>query len=335
MTGTMKRVGNLFDEICSVDNLLSAYYKAQRGKRLSVYVISYSQNLFCNIVNLRNRLLAGNAEIGRYRYFNIYDPKLRRICAAAFEERVMHHAIMNVCHTYFDRNLIYDTYATRLGKGQYAAIGRAQMSMRRYACVAKLDVRHYFDSISHDILKSKLRRIFKDSRLLALFDRIIDSYESYYGYGLPIGNLTSQYFANFYLSCLDHYIKETLKVHGYVRYMDDMLLFGKTPEQIREYVRQVSLFVENELRLKLKQPVFCHTSSGVSFLGYSLYPNKILLNRRSKLRFRKKMYEYVANYENDVWSEKEYIEHIIPLLAFAGKAYTKSLRSSLCADTNS
>lgn len=330
MNGIMKRVGSLFDKICEIDNLLLAYHKATARKKHRSYVEEYSRNLFDNIVRVRTQLLSGDIEIGRYRYFNIYDPKLRRICAAAFEERIIHHAIMNICHPCFERNLIYDTYASRVGKGQFAAIKRARTAMHRYGYVAKLDIKHYFDSISHEVLKRKLRRVFKDVRLVSLFDRIIDSYETIYGCGLPIGNLTSQYFANFYLSYLDHYIKEVVKVPFYVRYMDDMLLFGSNPTQVKEYVYLVRLFVENELQLILKRPVFTHVCSGVSFLGYSLYPHKILLNRRSKIRFKKKMYEYVDNYRNNVWSEKEYMDHIIPLLAFTEKAYTKCLRTDLC-----
>ncbi|MDE7379330.1 MAG: RNA-directed DNA polymerase [Paraprevotella sp.] len=318
------------DRICAIDNLLLAYYKAKRGKQQLPYVVEYSMNLFENIVRLRAQLQSMNIKIGRYRYFNIYDPKFRKICAAVFEERIMHHAIINICHPYFERHLIYDTYATRLGKGIYAAIDRAKIAMRQYGFVAKLDMKAYFDSISHDILKQKLRRIFKDMKLLALFDRIIDSYETTSGFGIPIGNLTSQYFANFYLSYLDHYSKEVVRIPCYIRYMDDILLFGSTSSQVREYVFRINLFVENELRLKLKQPVFCSTYSGVSFLGYSLFPHKILLNRRSKIRLKKKMSEYERMYAIGEWTDMEYKEHIIPLLAFAQKAYTKGLRTELC-----
>lgn len=318
------------DKICAIDNLLSAYHKAKRAKAKSPYVIEYSKNLFENIVRLRTQLLSGDVEIGRYRYFYIYDPKLRKICAAAFEERIVHHAIMNICHPYFERHLIFDTYATRLGKGSYAAIERARKAMRHYGYVAKLDVKAYFDSVSHDILKQKLRRIFKDEKLLTLFDRIIDSYENTSGCGIPIGNLTSQYFANFYLSYLDHYAKESLRVPAYIRYMDDILLFGTTSLQVRECAQKILCFAKDELRLRFKQPVFCAVYSGVSFLGYSLYPHKMLLNRRSKIRFRNKMSEYANLYANALWSDVEYKEHITPLLAFAQKAYTKGLRAGLC-----
>ena len=330
MKDTMKRVGNLMDKICGVDNLLLAYHKACRGKRHRPDVIEYSEHLFDNITRLRSELLSGAVRIGRYSYFTIYDPKLRKICAAVFEERIIHHAIINICHPYFERHLIYDTYATRLGKGSFAAIDRARKAIRQYDFVAKLDVKSYFDSISHDILKLKLRRIFKDPRLLTLLDLIIDSYESSTGRGIPIGNLTSQYFANFYLSFLDHYAKENVKISVYIRYMDDVLLFGRSATDIKNYVRNIVQYADKELGLKLKQPVLRVADSGISFLGYSLYPHKILLNRRSKIRFKRKMSEYTEKYVTGRWTDVQYNEHITPLLAFVQKAYTKGLRTEIC-----
>ena len=327
----MKRVGNLMDEICTIDNLLDAYRKSCRGKRQLSYVVEYSQNIFDNILRLRESLLSTEVEIGRYRYFNIHDPKPRKICAAAFEERILHHAIINVCHPYFERHFIYDTYATRLGKGSYAAIGRAQKAMRKYGYVAKLDMKSYFQSISHDVLKKQLRKIFKDFRLLKLLDKIIDSYECSDNRGIPIGNLTSQYFANFYLSFLDHYAKETLHVPVYIRYMDDILLFGKTASEVKDYVANVRTFVEKELHIEMKQPIFNATQCGISFLGYVMYPYKILLNRRSKIRFKKKMCLYADLRKEGFWTDMEYKEHVTPLLAFVQKAYTKRLRTNLCA----
>ena len=326
----MKRVGNIFSEIVSIDNLMSAYYKASKGKHCKTSVISYMKNLYENILRLRTELLNGEFEIGRYHYFKVYDPKERVICAASFEERVVHHAIMNVCHRYFERHLIHDTYATRKGKGIYAAMEKAQKGMRKYNYVAKLDVRKYFDSISHSVLKIKLARLFKDKELLNLLYGIIDSYSVKEDTGIPIGNLTSQYFANFYLSFLDHYAKENLKIPVYVRYMDDILLFGCDKNEVKNKVVMVKRYIAEELRLELKPEVLLHTNSGVSFLGYSIYKNKILLSRRSKIRFKKKMIKYDFRRESGEWGDMEYMAHIIPLMAFAQKAYTKGLRKDLC-----
>ena len=322
----MKRVGNLMPQIADVDNLLLAYSKARRGKQDKIEVIEYSANLFENILSLRERMLNETLSVGNYHYFEIYDPKRRQICAASFEERVVHHAIMNVCKERFDRHLIFDTYATRENKGIYAAIERAQRAVCKYPYVAKLDVRKYFDSINHQILKSKLRRIFKDDKLLRLLDAIIDSYETKPSTGIPIGNLTSQYFANYYLSDLDHYITEELRVPVYVRYMDDMLIFAPTREKLVNVVEVIKSYVEKNLSLELKPSQIVNVNGGVSFLGYSLAPYRINLNGRSKKRFVSKLRIYDLLLENGEWSEEVYVQHIRPLLAFVEKANTLSLR---------
>lgn len=322
----MKRVGCLMDKICDPDNLRLAFHKARKGKQGKISVLKYSERIDQNLFDLRLQLLNGTFTPGTYNYFRIYDPKERLICAAAFEERIVHHAIMNICKPYFERNLIYDTYATREGKGVYSAIERARYGMRHYKYVAKLDVRKYFDSISHNVLKAKLRKIYKDNALLKLFDSIIDSYNTENGRGIPIGNLTSQYFANYYLSSLDHFIKERLRVPVYVRYMDDMLLFAEDRTQLKEYVRIVNEYIENELLLSLKPHVFSTSDNGISFLGYKLTSNVMLLNRRSKVRFKRKYRYYTNLLENQTIGELEYQNHMLPLIAFVNKAYTRKLR---------
>lgn len=322
----MKRFGNLVPEIADVDNLLTAFYKAVKGKRLNSEAQSFENNLEQNICKLREELLSGNVVVGKYQYFYIHDPKLRLICAASFRERVIHHAIMNVCHQYFERNLIETTYATRPGKGIYKAIDRARAAMRKYKYVAKFDFRKYFDSISHDVLKSKLERLFKDKRLLDVLFKIIDSYSKSSGKGIPIGNLTSQYFANFYLSGMDHYIKEILKVPEYIRYMDDFLVFSNDYETIRGFVDKIKSYSEDSLGLSLKPVVISNSTAGVGFLGYRLYPEKVLLTQRSKKRFCHKSVVYGTLLEEKSWTEEEYYEHITPLLSYAMQGYTKGLR---------
>lgn len=322
----MKRVGFLTEKIADKDNLYLAYYKAKRGKQYKKEVIRFGDNIDYNINKLHDEILEGNVSVGKYRQFTITDPKKRNVYAAAFGERVLHHAIMNVCHEYFEKTMIYDTYATRLNKGVYKALDKAKSAAMRYRYVAKLDFRKYFDSISHDILKDKLERIFKDKRLLDIFSQIIDTYSVEEGKGIPIGNLTSQYFANYYLSSLDHYVKEELKVPVYIRYMDDMLLFDNDIRRLKECVNLVENYSCEKLHLTLKIPVVKQTEDTVSFLGYKIGKNVILLNSRSRNRFSKKMFRYEKLLSNGIWSEKEYQLHILPLLAFVQYAYTKKMR---------
>lgn len=321
----MKRIGYLMESIADMDNLYLAYYKACRGKQGKSEVIGFGKHLDENLQSLRRQLLSGETKVGRYRYFSIFDPKKRLICAASFRERVMHHAVMNVCHPYFERNLINDTYATRVGKGTYEAIGKAMKALSRYQYVAKLDVRKYFDSISHEVLKAKLRHIFKDGQLLSLFDDIIDSYSTTEGKGLPIGNLTSQYFANFYLSALDHYAKETLRIPLYLRYMDDILLFGDDKSVLKTQIEALEDCVA-KIGLEFKPPIIMSTEVGVTFLGYRVCRHRITLDARSRNRLRKKLKNYSIAHESGEWTDSEYNAHLQPLLAFAEKAYSKRLR---------
>lgn len=338
----MKRRGFLVDDIAEMKNLMLAFYKAAKGKNTASDVILYRQNLTGNLKRLQNQILEGKVDVGKYSYFKIYDPKERLICAAAFDERVLHHAIMNICHPIFERHLIYDTFATRIGKGTYKALERARENMTKYKYVAKLDVRKYFDSIPHDILLEKLNRLFKDKKLIRIFAQIINSYHSQkqdvlinedHQIGIPIGNLTSQYFANYFLSETDHFIKEKLNVPFFVRYMDDMLLMENDRNVLKEKVRCVRKNLE-DIGLQLKPEIIEKTAKGISFLGYKIYPQKILLNKRSKNRLKRKMKQYQGFFEDGFWSEKEYRDHIQPLLAFAMHAYTKRLRTEILEGSN-
>lgn len=325
----MKRAGFLIEKIADTDNILYAFYKARRGKQLKKEVILFSELLDENIQKLRTSILLGNVDVGNYTYFHINDPKPRKICAAAFHERVLHHSIMNVCHQYFEKNLIETTYATRPNKGIYQAIDRAKRASKKFNFVAKFDFKKYFDSIDHTILKQKLERMFKDKKLLDVFNQIIDSYETNENKGLPIGNLTSQYFANHYLSSMDHYIKENLKVKEYVRYMDDFLIFASDINELNNIIEKIIDFSSNNLLLKLKPIIKMQVTSGIPFLGYKIYPNKVLLNSRSKKRLVCKIVDCQKLLKKGDWSEKKYMEHIIPLMAFSRHAYTKGLRCEI------
>ena len=187
----MKRAGNLFERIAERDNLRSAVHKALRGKRDRPEAIEFRAALDRRLTDMAEQLRAGTYPVGVYRQFVIHDPKERIITAPCFAERVVHHAIMNVCEPEFDRWLIGDTFACRTGKGRMAALLRARHFAGRQAFFLRLDIRKYFDSIPHDELLARLERRFKDGRLLALFARSVRSFRSELGHGVPIGSLTS------------------------------------------------------------------------------------------------------------------------------------------------
>ncbi len=325
----MKRAGNLLPQIAETANLYFAYYKASKGKRLQVAVKEYANNLDKNITQLQTEIRSSNIKTGDYEYFTITDPKVRQICAASFPQRVLHHAIMNVCHPYFEKHLIPCTYATRKDKGIYLALDKARRAMLNYNYVAKLDVRKYFDNINHQILNNQLQHIFKDYNLLQLFEQIIASYQIKDGCGVPIGNLTSQYFANFYLSAADHYAYHQLQIPVYLRYMDDILMFHTDKNQLTDKVNQFAAYVSETLQLQFKPSIINRVEQGISYLGYKIYPHIILLNGRSKNRFKTKFKIYTQTLQKNECTQADYQRHVIPLLSFAKHAYTKKLRTNL------
>lgn len=302
--------------IYDMDNLNLAAYKAIKGRRQKRDVVCFMNDFQRRIIKMREELMDGSIEIGNYHYFTIYDPKERIICAASLKERVLHHAIMNVCHPYFERRLIYDTYATRIGKGTYKALKRASNYMRGYHYYAKLDFRKYYDSINHSILKDILATMFKDEDLLALFGRIIDSYHTTEDCGLPIGNLTSQYFANIYLSSTDHYMKEVLRAPVYIRYMDDILMMHNSRSELKRLVNALQDYASDKRHLTLKPVQIGQTTNGAVFLGYRVFPGMMTLSGRSKRRFRHKILKYNKEFVNEQMSIEDYNARINALYAF-------------------
>jgi retron-type reverse transcriptase len=201
----MKRQNYLFEAIADYQNIRLAFLKAIRGKRSTAAVLLFCGNIDANLEEIRKRLLSDTVLWGSYNSFTITDPKERVISAAPIEDRVMHHAIMNILEPVFERQMIFHTYACRKDKGTHAALRYAFSQCKSHEWFLKLDIRKYFDSINHTILKEHLDRLIKDYRVRRLFYGIIDSYCKTPGTGLPIGNLTSQFFANLYLSRLDHF----------------------------------------------------------------------------------------------------------------------------------
>ena len=322
----MKRVGRLWERICTYDNVCLAYAKARRGKRMKADVLRFEEELEDNISSIVTQMKNGTYQPGTYHFFKIYDPKERLISAASFTDRVVHHAVMNVCHPYFDRTLIHSTHATRVGKGIYTALEQAQRAMARHLFVAKLDVRHYFDSIDHAILLTRIMRLFKDEELLNFFHRLIESYETTEGRGVPIGNLTSQYFANHYLSGLDHYVKETLRIPVYVRYMDDMLLFADDKATLKKAVAATRNYCSDKLHLQLKPSLLYRSNQGTPFLGYRVMPHHLLLSGRSKRRFRTKLFSLARQYNEGDATEETTLLHLRPLFAFTQQAHSNLFR---------
>ena len=248
----MKRAGRLMERVLDRETLREAYARAARGKRTKRDAAAFGARLDENLAGLSRDLAEGTYTVGPYHQFTIFDPKERLITAPCFRDRVLHHALALVCEPVFERLLIADTFACRRGKGREAAVERAKQFARRYPWFLKLDIRKYFNSIDHERLLELLGRKFKDRRLLDLFGRIIASYEVAPGRGVPIGSLTSQHFANFYLAGLDRFVKEGLQAGGYVRYMDDFVVWDEGGTRLATMRDRIGEFVERELSLALK-----------------------------------------------------------------------------------
>jgi retron-type reverse transcriptase len=215
---------------------------------------------------------------GKYRYFTITGPKPRVIAVAPFRDRVVHHALINILEPVFEKRFIYDSYATRKGKGVHKAIARAQSFLRKNPWYLKMDIRQYFASIHHETLIRLIHRVIKDPFIMELCGAIIGMAAGPDGVkgeaGLPIGNLTSQFFANVYLNAFDHYVQEVLRIPAYLRYMDDFCIFTKEKETVKRYKPVMEQFLRDTLKLETKPAatMINNRLHGLPFLGSASIP---------------------------------------------------------------
>lgn len=315
----MKRATSLFNQIVSYENVRLAWLKARKGKRSKPVVRNFYKNVNLNLEKVQKNLKSNPPVLSSYTQFTIFDPKERVISVVPFVDRVMHHAIMNVLEPVFERQFIFHAYACRKGKGSHKAVNYAFKKARTHKYFLKLDVRKYFDNIDHLVLKKLLSKIIKDMDCLNLLFALIDSYGcSADGKGLPIGNLTSQFFANYYLSLLDHYVLEQMKPCGYVRYMDDFLLFDDSKEKLKIFLNQIETFCRKELLLELKPAILGNCKNGVSFLGYLIKSDSVKLTQKSRKRKLTKLKR--LNYELKMGriDEEEYTTRVCCMYAVCG-----------------
>jgi retron-type reverse transcriptase len=303
----MRQLDGLWSRLISFENLLLAFGKARRGKGKRREVQAFRFNVEPELFQLQRELAAGNYQPGAYRLFTIYDRKPRVIAAAPFRDRVVHHALMNVIEPSLDRQFISDSYACRRGKGVHAAVDRYQQWACTYRYVLKMDVQRYFPSMDHQLLKAKLEQRIKDERVLHLLYCLIDGAppsvdaNRYFPgdtlftpmerrTGIPIGNLTSQFFANLFLDDVDHYVKQTLRVRPYLRYVDDMVVLDHEKSRladIRAAVRE-RLIVER-LWLHPHKAHITRTVDGLNVFGYLVTPRRRRLRNDNGHCFARKL----------------------------------------------
>ena len=303
----MKRHKNLWPSICSFENIEAAAREAMLGKRGKAAGARFFGEWEQEVVRLERELRDGSYRPGSYHYFKIHEPKERVVAAAPFRDRVVHHALVRMIEPLFEPRFIEDSYACRKGKGTHAGMRRALEFSKRFPWVIKCDIRRYFPSIDHAILRGQIGRVIGDRQVLDLIDLIVASHHEREemrwpegsglfdavrcAVGLPIGNLTSQFFANIYLDGFDHFVKQGLRVRGYVRYVDDFLIFGGSRAEVRELGEAARGFLRG-LRLEIHPDKYrvCRTDDGVDFCGFVMRSDGRVKVRESGVRRFKRRY---------------------------------------------
>jgi hypothetical protein len=300
----------MYDALTSWDNLLLAYKKAGAGKRRHPNVAAFEHRLEDNLLRLQHELRTQAYRPGKYESFYIHEPKRRLISAAPFRDRVVHHALCNLIEPIFERRFIADSYANRIGKGTHRALNRCQEFARRFRYVLQCDLKQFFPSIDHAILREILARIIHDLNVLWLIDRILesgegvlnDAYELVYfpgddlfaanrPRGLPIGNLTSQFWANVYLNAFDHFVKRELRCAAYLRFVDDLLLFEDDKNILWSWKSACEKRL-GSLRVTLHPDAHPRpVSEGIPFLGFVVFPQRRRLKRRKGIHFQRRLRE--------------------------------------------
>ena len=313
----MKTYKHLFTQVYAFENLWNAFHQARRGKRGKAEVAAFEYQLERNLLTLERELRGGSYRPGGYRHFFIYEPKRRKISAAPFRDRVVHHALCNVIEPIFECRFSDASFACRVGKGTHRALDRAQDFARRYRYVLQGDIVQFFPSVDHQVLRALLARRLADPQVLALIDLILDSgagvLASEYtpqwfpgdalltplerSRGLPIGNLTSQFWGNVYMHELDGFVAQELRTGAYVRYADDIVLFSDDKAQLNAWRGRISVFLAR-LRLVLhdRKTQIYPVATGIPFLGFRLYPTYRRLKRPNVVRFMRRMRRLFRSY---------------------------------------
>jgi len=314
----MKRIGNLYDRICSIENLQLADSIARKGKLNQPGIIEHDKNRDKNIQDIHLALLNKIYKTSEYTTFKIFEPKERLIFRLPYyPDRILHHAVMNILEPIFVSTFTADIYSCIKKRGIHAAANSLKHALNDVTgtqyCL-KLDIKKFYPNIDHKILKQLLRRKIKDIDLLELLDEIIDSAE-----GLPIGNYLSQYFANFYLTYFDHWLKEEKHVKYYFRYADDMVILSDNKPYLHQILSEIRFYLQGKLKLTIKEnyQVFPVQERGIDFVGYVFRHSHTLLRKSIKQSFaraiaRNKNSQSLASYKG--WAIHCNSNHLIKKL---------------------
>jgi len=328
-----------YSHLCSYENLYLAYKKARKGKTLKKYVIDFEDNLEDNLKRLQNELRFHIYKPCPLQTFILRDPKTRTINKSAFRDRVVHHALCNVIAPTLEQSFIFDSFANRKGKGTFKAIERFETFCRKVSSnytkntfVLKADIKKYFEYVNHCVLLNILRKKITDERILWLIQLILKHYKTkQFRRGMPLGNLTSQFFANVYLNELDQFVKHKLRVKYYIRYVDDFVIVHNSPKFLQHLMKKIDTFLKVKLQLELhpQKSRIIPLRDGTEFLGMRIFPYHRLLKEKNLRKFYRKMKEVYSDFENGLIEYDAVYDLFEGWCAYAKNASTFKLRKKI------
>ncbi len=344
----MKTYNKLYEKLYSKDNLTSAFKKARKGKCKKDYVVNFESDLDRNIRLLQKELKLKRYKPYKLKKFIIRDPKTRTIHASIFRDRIVHHAIINLIQPIYEKRFIYDSFAGRKNKGTHKAIKRFEYFLRKASSngrkvkkpfnnnsirgfVLKADIKHYFAIMNHEILINILRKNIKDEDFIDLIKIVLDNFDTKIkGQGVPLGNYTSQFFANIYLNKLDYFVKHRLGAKYYIRYVDDFIILHKDKRVLEEYLIKINKYLKN-LRLELhpeKSEIY-PLRNGITFLGYRIFYTYKLLRKRNINHFLNKFKEKLQFYHQGLISKEQLESFVQGWFGYSKFANTYKLRQKI------
>jgi len=330
---------NMYKELCSYENLLLAFKKARNGKTTQKYVLEFEKNLEENLQQLRAELLFHIYRPKQLTTFILRDPKIRKINKSHFRDRVVHHAIYNIIGPHFEKSFIYDSYANRKGKGTLKAIARFDQFQKivsrnctRKAYVLKADIKQYFETVDRKILLRILQKNISDKMVMWLITLLLANYKTIFpNKGMPLGNLTSQFFANVYLNELDKFVKHQLRAKYYIRYVDDFVIMHHSQELLEAYLVAIGIFLRRNLALHLHplKTRIIPFERGTDFLGLKIFPHHQLLKKKNLRKFQRKFADFCVAYDGGKISPDTVYDFLESWISYAKNANTYTLRKKI------
>lgn len=308
-----------YEEIISLENLFLAWNKFKKGKKNKLDVQRFNLFLEDNVFKLYYQLINKTYRHSNYVSFYINDPKLRHIHKASVKDRVLHHAVFRILYPIFDKLFIFDSYSCRLNKGTHRAVNRLNYFARKVGknntktiYILKLDIKRFFDSIDHNILLFLMEKKIKDENVLWLIKEIIDSFSIRSNQGIPLGNITSQLFANIYLNELDYFIKHDLRIKYYIRYCDDFVILNNNKEYLEKLIPQINTFLKDNLKLSFHPDkiIIRKYHQGIDFLGYISFPYHRILRIKTKKRMFKRINKKIRDLKQNKTTEQSFNQTI-------------------------